>query len=188
MFNIGGNEPLNSYESTIGIDIHHFNFNEMIGYQRNAKLQIWDTSGDHRFDSIIRSYFRSANYIIMIYTGDVVPNLYNIERYILTYNAELILVRNVSALENIRINTLFKLVAGDRQFLRSHPTKLNLNAELVLRLVSHHAELVVKTCCLRRLVVEDNMPSRSDRPMADLNVGLDYIHIDYDLFNKMQVS
>ena len=53
-----------NYVSTIGVDYKIKNL--QIG-ENNIKLQIWDTAGQERFKSIISSYFRNSDVVLLIY-------------------------------------------------------------------------------------------------------------------------
>jgi Ras-related protein Rab-1A len=53
-----------SHISTIGVD---FEIVEQIVNDKLVKLQIWDTAGSERFDSITTSYYRGAHGILIVY-------------------------------------------------------------------------------------------------------------------------
>ena len=72
-FNIGKTSFLNSYIeqesvtsqlSTIGVDYRHkiYNYSD-----KDYKLHIWDTAGQEQFSSIVRSYLRQLDVIILMY-------------------------------------------------------------------------------------------------------------------------
>ena len=53
-----------NYISTIGVD---FKIRKMELDGKSVKLQIWDTAGQDRFRTIIKSYYRGSNGIIVVY-------------------------------------------------------------------------------------------------------------------------
>ena len=53
-----------TYLSTIGVD---FKVKVLNVNGENIKLQIWDTSGQERFHSITKSYYRGAQAIILVF-------------------------------------------------------------------------------------------------------------------------
>ncbi|XP_033744392.1 ras-related protein Rab-1B-like [Pecten maximus] len=53
-----------TYRTTIGVD---FAIKTLEIDNKQAKLQIWDTSGQERFRSITTSYFRNAHGIMVVY-------------------------------------------------------------------------------------------------------------------------
>src|SRR5690606_19996616 len=65
----------NVFLSTIGVDfkIRTIQMDNIV-----VKLQIWDTGGSERFRSIINSYYRDANIVIMVYDITNPYTLYNI--------------------------------------------------------------------------------------------------------------
>lgn len=68
-----------NYISTIGID---FKITNEIINDKKAKLQIWDTAGQERFRSIVASYYRGANGIIIVYDITNRQSFYNIYHWI----------------------------------------------------------------------------------------------------------
>jgi small GTP-binding protein len=57
-------EPTDNYVPTIGVDFKVLNISID---NRKYKIQLWDTAGQARFQSITRSYFKGANGIIFMY-------------------------------------------------------------------------------------------------------------------------
>ncbi|KAL7718449.1 Sphingomyelin phosphodiesterase [Entamoeba marina] len=52
------------YLSSVGVD---FKFKTITRNGKNVKLQIWDSAGQERFHSISRSYYRGADYAIVVF-------------------------------------------------------------------------------------------------------------------------
>lgn len=73
------NEFIKDNRSTIGIDFQVKNMN--IDNQ-NVKLQIWDTSGQEKFKSITKSYYRYTNAVIIVFDLTVRSSFDNIENWI----------------------------------------------------------------------------------------------------------
>eukprot|EP00056_Hartaetosiga_gracilis_P016059 m.3676 g.3676 ORF g.3676 m.3676 type:complete len:231 (+) comp3708_c0_seq1:408-1100(+) len=61
---------------TIGVD---FFFHEMNMDGKKIKLQAWDTAGQDRFKSIIRSYYRGANAVVYTYDVTSMESLEHLE-------------------------------------------------------------------------------------------------------------
>ena len=55
----------NEYSSTIGID---FGVKIVNKDNRNIKLQMWDTAGQDKFKSLISTYFRNVNVVLLVYS------------------------------------------------------------------------------------------------------------------------
>ena len=53
-----------AYISTVGVD---FRVKNIVVDDKRIKLQIWDTAGQERFRSISKSYYKSANGILLVY-------------------------------------------------------------------------------------------------------------------------
>ena len=90
---------------TIGVD---FKINTLkVDGNKHVKLQIWDTSGQDRFRSVISSYYRGSHGIIIVFDitdrqsfDDIQTWITQIYRY--SKNANIILVGNKIDLENER--------------------------------------------------------------------------------------
>jgi Ras-related protein Rab-1A len=57
-------ESVNSQLSTIGVDYRHKIYNCS---DKDYKLHIWDTAGQEQFSSIVRSYLRQLDVMILMY-------------------------------------------------------------------------------------------------------------------------
>lgn len=55
---------IEKHANTIGVD---FSFKNVVVDGKRVKLQIWDTAGQERFGTITKSYYRSANGVIIVY-------------------------------------------------------------------------------------------------------------------------
>jgi len=67
------------YSSTIGVD---FNVKRMNILDKNFKLQIWNTAGDKRFRTIITSYYRGKNCVIITFDTTNKNSFHNISQWI----------------------------------------------------------------------------------------------------------
>lgn len=96
------------YSSTIGVDffIKYSLINEKI-----FKLQIWDTAGQEKFNSIITNYFRNAKFVILMFDKNDAESYSKIMKW---YN-----MINRSCLEQVKI-----LAIGNK-------TDLELKADMV---------------------------------------------------------
>ena len=97
------------YMPTCGIDFFSMDYS----YNENSfKLQIWDTSGQERFRSLLPSYFRSSNAAILIYDCTNKQSFFNLKHFIETIhsscddNIKLILIGNKCDKEDKIINTI----------------------------------------------------------------------------------
>jgi small GTP-binding protein len=73
----------NEHLTTIGLDFHvkYLKLND-----KNIKLQLWDTAGQERFRSIITSYFRDAQGILVVYDVTNKISFENVENWIKDIN------------------------------------------------------------------------------------------------------
>jgi small GTP-binding protein len=99
------NTFLEKYISTIGID---FNVKSFIINDKKIKLQIWDSCGQERFNSLTRSYYRNSDAFIICY--DISSNksfenakywIKELEKYV-DHNVIKILVATKTDLEELR--------------------------------------------------------------------------------------
>jgi Ras-related protein Rab-1A len=95
------------YNSTVGIE-----FKDKIIYINNKKkirLQIWDTSGQERFKSLTKNYFRGCYAALFIYDVTNKNSFDNIKNWLELYNeisdknSEKILIGNKIDLKNIAV-------------------------------------------------------------------------------------
>ncbi len=134
------NEFINEHISTIGVDFTSKKI-QIDGFI--IKFQIWDTSGEERFRSITKSYYRGANAVIMVFDLNnkesfkhlyeliqetkentdnniyLVGNKVDLPREVNKEDIEAMIVQNgflyfeTSALSNVNVNELFENVARD---------------------------------------------------------------------------
>ena len=100
------NKFSDSYVSTIGFDLRHKQIILKDGNQ--ARLTLFDTSGQERFKSLAKNYFRKANGILLIYDISDKSTFISIEKWMENIQDEIddkipiILVGNKSDLNNKR--------------------------------------------------------------------------------------
>jgi Ras-related protein Rab-1A len=95
-----------SFISTIGVDfrIKTLHINGTI-----IKLQLWDTSGQERFHTITKSYYREAQGIIVVYDITKMCTFKNVKKWLDEANnrsgehIKIMLVGNKSDLEDLRV-------------------------------------------------------------------------------------
>lgn len=75
-----GNPPLTS-EITLGVELGS-KIIEMPGVDQKVKLHIWDTSGQEKFRSITRSYYRGAAGCVVMYDVTSRRSFYNVTRWL----------------------------------------------------------------------------------------------------------
>jgi Ras-related protein Rab-1A len=91
--------------STIGVD---FKIRRLDVDGDAVKLQIWDTAGQDRFRTIVRSYYRGANGIILVYditdrqSFDAIPLWMSEFEGQISFGASCVLVGNKTDLEEKR--------------------------------------------------------------------------------------
>ena len=97
------------YNSTVGIE-----FKDKIIYinnKRKIRLQIWDSSGQERFKSLTKNYFRGCYAALFIFDVTNKDSFNNIKNWLELYNdisnksSEKILIGNKIDLENIAVQT-----------------------------------------------------------------------------------
>ncbi|KIM30204.1 hypothetical protein M408DRAFT_328276, partial [Serendipita vermifera MAFF 305830] len=93
------------YQATFGLEIRLTNMN-IDG--KNIKSQIWDSSGQERFRSIIKAYYRGASGAILVYDVTNHSSYVNVTRWLkdlrdnLNSGAPILLVGNKSDLNHLR--------------------------------------------------------------------------------------
>lgn len=96
------------YSSTIGVDFKTYNI-YLDEYNKEIKLQIWDTAGQEHFLSIIRSYFRKMAGCILVYDVTDKKSFNNLNKWIkeieyyCLYNPIVSIVGNKTDLINSRV-------------------------------------------------------------------------------------
>ncbi len=67
-------------DTTIGVDFNH----KIVKYQDyNFKLHMWDTAGQEKFRSIVKSYYRDLNVVLFIYDKTNPESFKNLEKWLL---------------------------------------------------------------------------------------------------------
>ena len=67
------------FAATIGVD---FKTRRLNVKDKNMKLQVWDTAGHQRFRSIIKSYYRNAHAIAIVFDLTTRSSFNNVEEWI----------------------------------------------------------------------------------------------------------
>ena len=134
-----------SHVSTIGVE-YKVKTIEMNG--RSVKLQIWDTSGQERFHSITKNFFRSADGVLFIYDITSKETFTNIKEWLknaqeVENSFEKILIGNKCDLtekRQVKTEDLEKL--GQKMGMTTYETsaKDNINVSLVFQKL---AELIL---------------------------------------------
>lgn len=75
------NQFMMMYSSTIGVDFKIYNI-FLEEYDKNIKLQIWDTAGQEKFLSIVRTYFRKMSGCIIVYDVTNLRSFKNLDKWI----------------------------------------------------------------------------------------------------------
>ena len=75
------NNFMTMYSSTIGVDfkVYHIYLED---YNVNVKLQIWDTAGQEKFLSIVRTYFRKMAGCIIVYDITNIKSFNSLDKWI----------------------------------------------------------------------------------------------------------
>ena len=66
---------INYIPYTIGVDFVSYK-----KYENNINMQIWDCSGNDRYQEIIKYYYKDANYIILVFDLTNITSFENIEK------------------------------------------------------------------------------------------------------------
>ena len=67
-------------DTTIGVDFNH----KIVKYQDYTfKLHMWDTAGQEKFRSIVKSYYRDLNVVLFIYDKTNPESFKNLEKWLL---------------------------------------------------------------------------------------------------------
>ena len=65
--------------TTLGVDFHH----KIVDFKENRyKLQIWDTAGQEKFESIVKSYIRDLDVCILVFDVNCMKSFEKLERWI----------------------------------------------------------------------------------------------------------
>lgn len=107
LFNYTGHHFSESYKSTIGVE---YKEKKLKVNKHKVVLDIWDTSGQERFHSITKNYFRNANGILFVYDISDQKSFDSIKNWIIDSEkfdteCQKILVGNKCDLEENRVVT-----------------------------------------------------------------------------------
>lgn len=133
--------------ATIGVDFGIKEINISRGVDDyNIKLNIWDTSGDRRFKSIVESYYRNTSYVLLVFD---VNNRSSFNNVIQLHNsikdscmgAKFILVGNKADIDTNKVTEKEVLdVAKERNALYILTSaKENMNIHALFKCVYTHA-------------------------------------------------
>ena len=87
-------------QSTIGVD---FRIKNLTINDKDYRLQIWDTAGHERFQSITQSYYKHANVVIFCFSLTNLVSMFELEKMINDFN----LTNNSSKPIKILVGTHF---------------------------------------------------------------------------------
>jgi len=99
------NEWKENFIPTIGVD---FKIKSIKIDNKTIKLQIWDTAGQERFKSILSSYYKGANGILLLYDITNINSFKNLSSWLIeieknsTKNVKKILIGNKCDLNELR--------------------------------------------------------------------------------------
>lgn len=65
--------------NTIGVD---FKFKDYVINKKKVRLQIWDTSGQERFNTLTRQFYKGAHGVIVVYDITNKQTLDGVERWL----------------------------------------------------------------------------------------------------------
>ena len=89
--------------TTIGIDFKY----EMLEVNgKRIKLQIWDTAGQEQFRSVIATYYRGADGVIVMFDLTSKQSFYNVPKWLKEVHSGLKLEKNVQLLMGFYWNKL----------------------------------------------------------------------------------
>lgn len=140
-------------KSTIGID---FSCKTLVRDNQQIKLQIWDTAGQERFQCIGSSYYKGANYCIVVFDLTNEKSFDNIEKWIKLFQEKagddipIVLVGNKCDLEHMRIIhrssvDSIKEKYGIMIYVETSALNGN-NIEVVFNTIATHAAKKFKQC------------------------------------------
>lgn len=126
----------NYYMTTIGVDFKTKIFRQ---YNKNIKLQIWDTAGQEKYHAITTSYYRGAHIIMLVFDVTNSNSFIKLEKWLLTIknimtnsNYKIILVGNKCDQNNARevsTNEISKFTTTHNINYIEVSAKKNINVE-----------------------------------------------------------
>lgn len=134
------NEFIDDPMATIGVDVR---FKNIIIRDSVVKLQMWDTSGQERFKSIMPAYYRGADFVIYVYNINDVKSFDNIGMWIkdvekIIPNVQKQIVGNKSDLErSVSYEDGNHLAIKHGCYFLETSAKLNNNIELLFNTIAN---------------------------------------------------
>lgn len=139
------------YTSTLGVD---FSFKELEVRDSRIKLQIWDTAGQEKYRSLITSYYKHTDGIIMVFD---LTDMHSFQNLLTSW------INHVTTYLHEQYPKL--LILGNKKDLENNRS-IVMNAETVkLQLESH------ENCLMRDLDRNDPLMHGDDPKFQDFNVN-----------------
>lgn len=66
------------YKSTIGID---FSIHNITRNGRQVKMRVWDTTGQKRFRSVVETYYKATQFVVVVYSVEDPQSFANAARW-----------------------------------------------------------------------------------------------------------
>tara|TARA_Y100000590_G_scaffold2532_2_gene3338 strand:- start:5090 stop:5677 length:588 start_codon:yes stop_codon:yes gene_type:complete len=137
------NFPL-SYQSTIGVDF----FSKIITVNdKNIKLQIWDTAGHEKYNSITTSFYKNAKFVLLMFDLTYFKSFLNIKKwlkeidYYCDANIKKVLIGNKSDLKSIINNNEINNICSEYDILYYSCSVKNDNIEnLIHRILTDNLQ------------------------------------------------
>jgi len=143
-------EHINNYNCTIGVD-----FKNMIlsneKYHKRVKLHIWDTAGQEKFLSIVKSYFRKITVCIFVYDVDNYQSFNNIRNW-------------VDELEHHSNNSPIKILVGNKIDFKSRQVLKND----IDKLAKEYDMISILTSAKKNINVEDIFSQSVEKALDDI--------------------
>jgi small GTP-binding protein len=122
-----------SYQSTIGVDF----FCKMLDINnKKIKLQIWDTTGQERYRSITRSYYRNTGFVFLIFDLTNIRTFLNIKTWLNDINK--------NCYPNIK-----KVLIGNKNDLKPDISIEEIN------ILCEENDIKYYSCCAKKDNIED---------------------------------
>lgn len=124
-----------TYRSTLGVD---FMFKEMDIGDSKVKLQIWDTAGQEKFRSMITTYYKHTNGIIIVFD---LSNLSSFQNILEKWLAHIKAYTPSDSPKVLLLGNKLDLMAGQRDLIEPAQVKKRLesNSFMILRDLSINA-------------------------------------------------
>ena len=125
------------YTSTIGID---FKSKIIVCDNNNIKLQIWDSSGNDKFDSITKLYYRGMNGIIIVFDVKSKKSFNNVTKWLDKINdinvTKLLIGNNIDSERYISYDVAKEFAdSHDIEYIETS-AKNNINIEKIFHTIS----------------------------------------------------